>query len=292
MKSIRTSLFVFALGATLATTALAQPSRTSFVHLGTSSDTQWPNSTSFASSYDPTGGYVSIDDSAQFTGLDRNGDERTSTFGGVASASSSFGQLRTSLSTSLTNSFFNSANDANGIGHIYIGAAQANFSDTLRFAGTYILPTFKVRYTFFIHGNLTGANYGSLSMDVGSNSANKTVWGDVDGPNVAQYWTTPSWEISPMLSHGLSVNFLAGFQEDTQYMMDGSDRSGSGDFSQTITMTNIEMFDAAGNPFYDFTIDSDSGTVYPAFNAVPEPATMAALGLGALAVFRRRRKQS
>ena len=38
----------------------------------------------------------------------------------------------------------------------------------------------------------------------------------------------------------------------------------------------------------DWTVTSASGTIYP--QAVPEPASLAALGFGAFALLRRRRK--
>jgi hypothetical protein len=272
---------------------IAAPSLQSFAHLGTSNELLWPTSNSFASAFDPNGGYVETSGSEEFTGLDRNGDERTTTYGGFASANASYGMLKTSISASMTNSFYNSTNAANGIPNMYVGAGQATFEDTLRFVGTFMLPTFKVRYTYFVHGEVTGDAYGALSLKVGANPRESMVVHSIDGPQIAQYYTTALYELNPMLTHDIETNFLSGFQQDTEFMADGSSKSGSADFSSTITMTSIEVFDENNNPFYDFSIVSDSGTNYPAFNAVPEPATLAALGFGALALLRRRnRKQA
>jgi hypothetical protein len=258
-----------------------------FAHLGTSNDLLWPNTNSFSGFFDPLGGYVEASGEEQFTGPDRNGDERTTTFGGFASADASYGRLRTSLTASLTNSFYNAGNAENGIPNIYVGAGQARFEDTLHFSGTLLVPSFKVRYTYFIHGQVTGKAYGALSMDIGANHESLFIDSN-DGPLIGQYYTTDLYELNPNLYHDISTNFLAGFQQDTKFIPDGFNVSGSADFSSTVTMTNIEMFDQNGHQFYDFSVLSDSGFNYPAANAVPEPATLLVTGLGVLACLRRR----
>jgi hypothetical protein len=287
MKAARTT--IFALAACLSTSVFAAPSLASYAFLGTSHDLQWPNTTSFVGQYDPLGGPVIASGSAEFVGPDRNGDERTTTFGGTATANASYGMLKTSLTASLTNTFYNPANAGNDIPHIYVGAGQATFSDTLRFVGTFMLPTFKVRYTYFVHGTLTGSAYASLGVNIGSDPRDGLFLQSGDGPQIAQYWSTALHELNPMLTHDLQTNFLSGFQQDTKFLADGSNRSGTAEFSSTITLSNIEVFDQNNNPFYDFTIESGSGTIYPAANAVPEPATCAALTLGVLACLRKRR---
>ncbi|MBC8066234.1 MAG: PEP-CTERM sorting domain-containing protein [Chlorobia bacterium] len=291
MKNTRISLAIFAVAACLGHTTLAAPTLHSLAHLGTSHDLLWPTSNSFASAFDPSGGYVQTSGSEEIVGPDRNGDERTTTYGGFASANASYGMLKTSISASLTNTFYNTANAANDIPHIYVGAGQATFTDTLRFVGSFLLPTFKVRYTYFVHGDVTGEAYGALSVKIGTNNSETLFVNSDDGPLIAQYFTTTTYELNPMLSHDLRTNFLAGFQEDTKFLADGSDLSGSADFSSTITMTSIEMFDENNNPFYDFTIVADSGTIYPAHNAVPEPATIIATGFGLLVCLRRRKQR-
>lgn len=64
-------------------------------------------------------------------------------------------------------------------------------------------------------------------------------------------------------------------------------------FSNTVTLTGIQILDANGNPITTFQITSGSGQQYTAAGVVPEPAASALLGGGlltlALAARRRRR---
>ena len=282
-------LSVLGLAASLFVFASASSSRNTMAFLGSSDENTWPVVNNFVSAFDPNGGYVSASGSAEFTGLDHNGDEQTSYFGGLAHANLDYGMLKTYVNASLENTFYNDSNVDNGIPNIYIAAAQAQFNDTLHFSGTYLLSSFKIRYTYFVHGYRTDSAYGSLSVDVGTNHESLYL-GYGSGPNIAQYFSTQSYSLNADMSQDIRTNFLAGFQIDTQYYLDGSNFVGEADFASTITLSNIEVFDDAGNPFYDWTLTSDSGFQYPTANAVPEPASMAALGFGALAVLRRRKR--
>ncbi len=274
----------------LATAAVSAPSLHSYVGVLSSHDLLWPNTYGIASQYSSTGAFVSTSGGEEFTGLDRDGNQRSSYFEGGGTAHAQYGQLKASTWGSLTNSFYNPENAENDLPNIYATFGQVNFKDTLKFAGMFILPTFKVRYTYFVHGQLEGSHsYAALSVSVGENSDSLYIDGST-GNTIAQYFTTDLFELNPNLEHGLQTNFLAGFQVDTKGLADGTDVSGAGNFGSTVTLTSIEMFDANGNAFYDFTVLSDSGTIYPTA-AVPEPATLAALGLG-IATLVRRRKQS
>lgn len=282
-------LSIVGLAASLSAMSLAGHSRQSFVGVVYSHDLLWPNTHGIATQYDPNGGFVSTSGSQEFTGLDRNGNEQTSTFEGGGTALAQYGQLKSSTWGSLTNSFFNEANAANDLPNIYATFGQVTFNDTLKFVGSFILPTFKVRYTYFVDGEVTGDRaYGALSVDVGTN--HESFYMDNNqGNTIANYYTTATYELNPMLEHDLSTNFLAGFQVDTRNLPDGFDVAGSANFGSTVTLTSVEMFDQNDNPFYDFTIESDSGTQYPAA-PVPEPATITAMALGAVALLRKRRK--
>lgn len=271
----------------LSAVSSAAPSRHSYVGVVTSHDLLWPNTNGIAFEYDPTGGFVATSGGQEFTGLDRNGNERTSYFEGGGTALAQYGQLKASTWGSLTNSFFNEENASNDLPNIYAAFGQVNFKDTLKFVGTFILPTFKVRYTYFVDGEITGDRaYGALSVTVGTNY-NSFFIDNQQGNTIANYYTTDLFELNSNLEHGLETNFLAGFQVDTRSLMDGTDIGGAANFGSTVTLTQVEMFDENNNPFYDFAIESESGTIYP---TVPEPASLAALALGAAALLKKRRR--
>ncbi len=254
----------------------------------TSHDLLWPSTNGIAVVYDPTGAFVSTSGGQEFTGLDHNDDERTSYFEGGGTAFAQYGQLKASTWGSLTNSFFNEGNAANDLPNIYAAFGQVNFKDTLKFVGTLILPTFKVRYTYFVDGQITGdKSYGALSVSAGPYH-NSFYIDNQQGSTIANYYTTDLFELNSSLEHELETNFLAGFQVDTRFLADGTNIGGAANFGSTVTLTQIEMFDENNNPFYDFTIESESGTLYP--STVPEPASLAALTLGAVALLKKRRR--
>lgn len=50
--------------------------------------------------------------------------------------------------------------------------------------------------------------------------------------------------------------------------------AGGADFSQTVQLDSILIFDAAGRPLADFQIQSASGTTYTTFGVTPEPGSL------------------
>jgi hypothetical protein len=72
------------------------------------------------------------------------------------------------------------------------------------------------------------------------------------------------------------------------YVWDGSGQA-TADFGHTFRWTGVEsIVDANGQAITDYTLTAASGADY--VNPVPEPASMAALAIGAGGILRRRRK--
>jgi hypothetical protein len=90
------------------------------------------------------------------------------------------------------------------------------------------------------------------------------------------------------LTYGTAFDFSFGL---LAYAMP-RDGSASSTFSSTALLTGIDVFDALGNPVNDFSILSESGTVYDASGvhlapSVPEPNTLALLATGMICLFGR-----
>lgn len=216
------------------------------------------------------------------------------TLSATASASSAYGRLRTSVDGTIQNSFYNSENAAyydgtgdpneEGSPSSFAIASYAGFTDVLSFGGG-AQAGYKAKYTFFIHGNASGSSiYSYLDCNIAGNLEEHTV--DLSGGNVGYYWTTDAYEISALRNQEVKVDFSTQFLPSTFVYTDGSTITGRLDFSSTISLAAVQLFDTSGNRVSNYTVTGASGTAYP----VPEPASMAALGLGAAAMLRRRRQ--
>ncbi len=240
------------------------------------------------------GEQTSVTGSQSFTGLDRNGDTQTMAFSATCTNSAQFGRLHSYTSGHLVNSYYNAANAsyANGGGGIddpsgspdaLASLGFSDFDDTLQFGGA-LQNGYKARYIFHIDGTNTGiGGLADLSVDIaGQNFA--FFAGDLGYS--AQDFATDDVEIDGQTPQQIHVQFSNQVVFNTPDLTDGGTYDGVSDFSSTATLAAIMVVDANGNPVSGVTVTSGSGTTYP----TPEPASFAALGLGALGALRRRRR--
>jgi hypothetical protein len=103
---------------------------------------------------------------------------------------------------------------------------------------------------------------------------------------VSQYYSTAAYAIDTSLQQTADISLTTQFDIELDSDMDGMDFAGETDFSSTVTLTAIQVYDLNVNLVSTFSVAGASGTVYP----VPEPASLAALGLGAVGLLRRRKK--
>ena len=103
-------------------------------------------------------------------------------------------------------------------------------------------------------------------------------------------WATTDVPINGQNPQAINVSFGTGFRVDLTdgSIPDGSNISSMAQFSDTLTLTGIEVVDANGNPVSGVTITSDSGTSYPM--DVPEPGTYVLVVSAALLWFVGRRR--
>lgn len=245
------------------------------------------------------GSMVTLDSTKSWTGWDSDYDEQTMTFGLKGTAVSEYGQLKTSLDAKVTNPYYNYDNpyyydgtnsgiDESGSPDSLLGFSTAGFTDVLQYSGTGLQSGYKAKYVFFVHGSSTGSNLSaSLNVTIGNNPV-AFLDLDLTPGTVAQYWSTPSYTIDTSLTQTAKVSFTTRFESELWNESEGSTLAGMADFSSTITLTAIEVYDLNGNLVSNVGVVGSSGHVY----AVPEPASFAALGVGLAALLRRRRKAS
>lgn len=287
-------LFLFAMAALAGSAAAQSPSTSSFANLNVVNRALVGGGYTTLTDVGGDGSPISTSGSFSFTGMDRAGATQTMVFSGSAASSAEYGRLHGRSTARLVNSYYNAANpyyvDGNG------GVANANgspddlsattasfFDDTLQFDGAATTGYF-ARYIFHVDGTNSGPR--SLAvLGVTIAGVNKT-FGDGDNGFFSADWATDDIPIDGTTPQTIHVQFdtLANF--GTESLVDGSTIDGSSDFSSTATLSQILVVDANGRPVSGVTFTSGSGTTYP----TPEPATFAALALGALGIVRRRRR--
>lgn len=229
----------------------------------------------------------------EWSGLNRSGQESTMYFSGYAEAQGYYGGMHTYATGSLTDSFYNSENDPLmnsqtnefnefGVPDVMDVYANAGWSDRLRVGST--ATNYYSTWIFDVSGLNTGEeSFAYLTIRIGNNPAVPFYFGlgsTNETLRVSQYIVGGTEE-------DITFNLYSYFQPSTQYFDDGAYIEGSSDFGHTVTLEGIEFRDAPGGSIIEgLELTSASGYQY---EAVPEPASLAALSLGALALLRKRR---
>ncbi len=243
--------------------------------------------------------------SRDFTGMDRSGATRTMNVSGSAFSNSNLdGANRHAIHISgqgtVTNAYYNENNrpviDGNGAfdptGSPYQLAVHGNagYSDTINFTGR-DGEGYTVDFLFQLEGLISGDTEAGLNFSTSrpSDPGYYPRLTRVNGvqENVGMTWATPAYPIQFGTSFDIHADMYAGLTTNLIDHADGSTIGGSADYGDTLTLGGIEIRDPQGNLVTSgITVSSTSGASY---NPVPEPSALAALGLGALALLRRRK---
>lgn len=238
------------------------------------------------------------------------------TLSGSGSALAEFGRLHTYAQGVVTNQYYNAANslyysgdgpggvnNPNGSPQFLQAIGQTLFSDTLTLS-PYSYGIVGIRYHFHLDGSIVDSrhSYAFLSFDDGTDSM--TFFTDPSFSNFVD-WSTPTWSVLPGSSIPITGNFGALFIVNTRAGdPEGVTVSGTSDFSNTLTLSGIDLLDSNGNIVNGATYLTASGSRYnitgatygaSSSTAVPEPGAVALLagmgvvGIGALAGRRRRK---
>ncbi len=243
-----------------------------------------------------TGAFVETSVIRSFNGLNEAGEEATMTLDAYSSGQGDYGRMRTYAKGSLTGAYRNESNplyydgenvNENGSPENFGTLGFAGFTDILTYGGS-AMSGYKASYTFFIEGTATGS---SLSVYVGAKIGdNDFEYLNADLSNrgqIAQYVTTQKYAIDGARRQAINVVSSSQFNPNT--FGESGFLSGEADFDSTATLSGVQLYDENDNPVGGFTLTSASGTGYP-IAPVPEPASIGALGLGAIGLLRRRRK--
>ena len=231
---------------------------------------------------------------SSFTGKDRTGGLRTMDWTALTRTRSEYGRLRAYATGTLKNSYYNAGNatyqngpgkpiNPSGSPDSLTSLGFAGFTDTLQFGGA-LQSGYKARYLFRLDGtnSAIGAKAG-LGVKIG-NDADESFFA-FDPGSYSETWATTDHLIDGTNPQSISVQFSSQAVFDTFDLADGGSYTSTSDFESTLTLAAVIVVDGNGRPVSGVTFTSASGTAYP----VPEPAALAALGLGALGVLRRRR---
>lgn len=250
--------------------------------------------------YSGTGAPLALSASESWTGLDSLDQTQTMTFGGTATAQSGFGTLRTSVDATLSNVVYRNGNPAyfdgtpgelpndEGVPEYLTGVGTAGFTDRLNYADTSD-PLHRAVFRFHIDGTAEGAGVNAnLRVTIGTNPFEQLDL-NLSSGTVDEYWETSAYVIGTSFQQNVQVQFTTRYDAFTGDFSEGADDAGKALFQSTVTLDAVLLYDQNDRLVTGYTVTGDSGTGYRS-TPVPEPTTMAALGLGALGMLRRRKR--
>ena len=238
---------------------------------------------------DIIGNPTSVTGTHTFKGMDHTGTMQTMTLMGQASASSSYGRLHSASAQTVTNTYYNAANpiyfnsnnnavDPNGSPDVLATDSEASFTDILQYGGI-LQSGYQARYIFHVDGTNVGGGRTLVVLGVQIAMDATETFGSLDTGYLNTIWATGLHPVNGITPQAVHVDFGTLANVGTQDVADGSTVSNSSDFSSTLTLAGIELYDANGDLASGWTVTSASGTQYNTIqgSVVPEPGSMALL---------------
>ena len=247
---------------------------------------------------------VSVNRSYDITGMMNNGTQGTMTYAVNATAQTDPGSLHASYSTSITNAFYNAANEpydqisGTGVPTHLSGQSNSSFIDSITVTGDPDLAEIKliVNMEGFLEQSSSSypyeVGYAALWQKLPS-GANSTISGSristTPGGSYNQPVTTRPYAVNSGIA---DVDLLLQVYNNwiLEYVDQGENISSTIDFSNTAQVIGIEGYDSLGNIVQITSAIGESGTNY--LSAVPIPATVWLFGsglLGLIGVARRKK---
>lgn len=301
MKFSNCVLYLTAIALTVGPTIASEPSRSSTVLMTAANLENSLNEASIDFDFSNVGELVAMDASTSFTGSDGNGDTQSMEYSGSARAEAGFLTLRTEASGSLSNTYYNFANeplvDSDGNQNFSSGSpssvqvtAQAVSTDILQYGGL-LQSGYGASYRYRITGFLSDpSTIHTLGVTIAGNEERYLSPAGHTG-FLLDFYATEVYPVSGSTPQTVVQQSLSAFFVNLEGSADGSNVSGNADFFSTVTLVGINLFDDSGNlvPRSEWTVTSASGIDYKAAT-VPEPAGVVLALLGATYCVGRRRR--
>lgn len=211
---------------------------------------------------------------------------------GSARARSTYLNQGTYASASITNAHSIASGNP---GQYYQTAAIAGYTSAFTIFGPSLVETdvFTERFNYTLEGTTQPATGIESSAFIYTQVGTDSPEGSYISGNTT--FSTALHTFKPGVSNFFQLEMDSWVNFDVDSLPVGANVSATTDFYHTLKLSSVDILDSNGNAVKDFEIvDSNSGQkVYGAGSlATPEPCTLAVIGLGSLALLRRRRDRS